>query len=181
MQTPGGWSSDQTFKVDKGADGNLMPITMFTKLFPQVILDALGRTIEKGVTLYAYNNMPIKQYGTCNVKLSFKGRSSICKFFMVEHETAIVGISDSERLKLVKVNFDMVRNGHIKVIHEVTQEAFKQAVEKEYPELFKGFGLMKRDISIKLKEGTIPHVELVRRVPHAIQKPLKAGKRKNSA
>ena len=117
--TPDGWSSDQTFKVDTGADGNLMPISMFTKLFPHVSLDALSRTIEKGVTLYAYNNTPIKQYGTCHIKLSFKGRSVVCKFFVVEHETAIVGIIDSEKLRLVKVNFDMVRNEHVKVINEV--------------------------------------------------------------
>ena len=32
--TPDGRSSDQTFKVDTGADGNLMPISMFSQLFP---------------------------------------------------------------------------------------------------------------------------------------------------
>ena len=103
-----------------------MPMTMFNKLFPQVSLDALNRTIEKGVTLYAYNNTPIKQYGTCSLKLSFKGRSSVCKFFVVKHEMAIVGISDSEKLRLVRVNFDMVEKEHIKVIHEVTQESFEK-------------------------------------------------------
>ena len=49
--TPDGQSSDQTFKVDTGADGNLMPISMFSKIFPKVSLDALGQTINKGVTL----------------------------------------------------------------------------------------------------------------------------------
>ena len=29
-------------------------------------------------------------------------------------------------------------------------------------------------ISIKLKDGAIPHIEPVRRVPHAMQEPLKA-------
>ena len=33
-ETPDGRTSDQTSKIDTGADGNLMPITMFTKLFP---------------------------------------------------------------------------------------------------------------------------------------------------
>ena len=32
-ETPDGWSSDQIFKIDTGADGNLMPISMFAKLF----------------------------------------------------------------------------------------------------------------------------------------------------
>ena len=112
-ETSDGWSSDQTFKVDTGANGNLMPISMFTKLFPKVSSDALSKTVEKGVTLYTYNNTPIQQYETYNVKLTFRGKSTICKFFMVEHETAIVGISDSEKLRLVQVNFDMVKNEHV--------------------------------------------------------------------
>ena len=32
---------------------------------------------------------------------------------------------------------------------------------------------MDSEISIKLKDGAVPHVEPVRRVPHAMQEPLK--------
>ena len=39
--------------------------------------------------------------------------------------------------------------------------------------MFKGIGLMKGEINIKLKEGAIPNVEPVRRVPHTMQDPLK--------
>ena len=118
-----------------------MPINMFTVLFPKVSLDALSRTVNKEVTLFAYNNTPIRQFGTCSVRLSFKSKSFVCKFFVVEHETALVGIADSEKLGLVQVNFDMVRNEHVKIINEVTEESFKHSIEKEYPELFKGIGL----------------------------------------
>ena len=114
----------------------------------------LSKTIEKGVTLFAYNNMLIIQHGTCSIRLSFKGNSSVCKFFIVEHEIAIVGITDLKKLKLVKVNFDMVKG--VKVIHDFTQESFKKEIENKYEELFKGIGLMKGEIKIKLKEGAIP-------------------------
>ena len=153
-----------------------MPITMFTKLFPHVSLDALSRMINKGVTLYAYNNTAIKQFRTCQVRLNFKGKSSICKFYVVEHQTAIVGITDAEKLRLVWVNFDTVRD--VKIVHDEIKEgqagqAFKDKIEREYPQLFKGIGLMDGEISIKLKSGSIPHVEPVWRVPHAMQEPLK--------
>ena len=83
-----------------------------------------------------------------------------------------MGISDSEKLKLVRVNFDIVRD--VKIINEVNEgQAFKEKIEKKYPELFKGIGLMDGEISIKLKDGAVPHVEPVRRVPHAMQEPLK--------
>ena len=87
--------------------------------------------------------LEIKQFGTCSVRLSFRKRSQVCKFFVVEHETAIIGITDSEKLGLVSVNFDMVQNEkHVKIIAEVNEETFKQTIEKEYPDLFKGIGLM---------------------------------------
>ena len=50
---------------------------------------------------------------------------------------------------------------------------FRRQIESEYPELFKGIGLMDGEILIKLGEGAIPHVEPIRRVPHAMQEPLK--------
>ena len=172
-ETHDGQSSDQVFKIDTGADANLMPINMFTVLFPKVSLDALSRTINKEVTLFTYNNTPIRQFGTCSMRLKFKSKSLVCNFFVVEHETALVGITDSEKLGLVQVNFNMVRNEHVKIINEVTEESFKHSIEKEYPELFKGIGLMDGEISIKLKDGAIPHVEPIQRVPHAMQEPLK--------
>ena len=102
-ETPDDQSSDQVFKIDTGADGNLMPINMFTVLFPKVSLDALSRTINKEVTLFAYNNTPIRQFRTCSVRLSFKGKSFVCKFFVVIHKTSLVGITDSEKLGLCKL------------------------------------------------------------------------------
>ena len=157
--------SKQVFKVDTGADGNLMPITMFIKLYPKVSLETLAKTIDKGITLYAYNNTPIKQYGTCSVKVSFKDKQEICKFYVVKHATAILGVSDSEKLGLVKVNFDVIQSKTVKLVHDVSMsEVFKHEIETEYPELFKGIGCMDGEISIKLKEGAIPHVEAIRRV-----------------
>ena len=41
-------------------------------------------------------------------------------------------------------------------------------MEKEYSDLFKGIGLMKGKISSKMKDGAIPHIEPIRRVPHAM-------------
>ena len=130
---------------------------------------------DKGITLFAYNNTPIKQYGTCSVKVTFKGKQEICKFYVIEHSTAIPSVSDSEKLGLVKVNFDMIQNKMLRLVHSVNVESelFKAKMESEYPELFKRIGCMDGEISIKLKEGAIPHVEPIRRVPHAMQKPLK--------
>ena len=167
--------SRQMFNIDMGADGNLMPITMFMKLYPRISLETLAKTIDKGITLFAYNNTPIKQYGTCSVKVSFKEKQQICKFYMVEHNTAILGVSNSKKLGLVKVNFDVIHSKTVKMVHNISlSEVFKCQMESEFPELFQGIGCMDGKISIKLKEGVVPHVEPIRHVPHAMQDPLKA-------
>ena len=59
-KTPAGEVSKQTFKFDTGADGNLMTITVFTKLFPRISLKTFEKTVENGVNLYTYNNTPIR-------------------------------------------------------------------------------------------------------------------------
>ena len=162
--------SKQVFKIDTGVDGNLMPITMFTKLYPKISLEALSKTVDRGITLYAYNNTPIRQYGTCSVRITFNGKQEICKFYVAEHATAILGVSDSEKLGLVKVNFDVIQSKTVKLVHNVSMsEIFKHEIETEYPELFKGIGCMDGEISLKLREGAIPHVEPIRHVPHAMQ------------
>ena len=66
-ETPHGLKTSQTFKIDTGANGNLMPIMMFAKLFPKISLDTLGKTFELDVMLYGYNNTPIKQFGVCSM------------------------------------------------------------------------------------------------------------------
>ena len=87
---------------------------------------SLAKTIDKGITLYAYNNTPIKQYGTCSVKVSFKEKQKICKFYVVKHATAILGISDSEKLGLVKVNFDVIQSKTIRMVNNIgLSEVFK--------------------------------------------------------
>ena len=68
----------------------------------------------------------------------------------------------------------MVRKSSgVKLIHNVMSVSFRKQIESEYPKLFKGIGVTDGKFSIKLKEGAIPHVELVRHVPHAMQEPLK--------
>ena len=46
-----------------------------------------------------------------------------------------MGITDAEKLKLVRVNFDTVRD--VKIVHEITGnnegQVFKEKIEKDYP------------------------------------------------
>ena len=108
---------------------------------------------ESSQNLYAYNNTPIRQFDVCSVWLNFKGKSGIYKFYVVKHATAILGISDSEKLGLVKVNFDTIdKLNSVELVH-ITSDSFKRKNEMEYPELFKGVG---RDFHKTLRWSNTP-------------------------
>ena len=71
------------FKLDSGAHGNLIPKSMFQRLYPGLPHSELRKSIDKQVTLVAYNKQEIKQLGQCcvNVCNNSMGRSRTCKFF----------------------------------------------------------------------------------------------------
>ena len=94
------------FKLDSGAHGDLMPISMYKSLFPGLPYDVLRKSIDKRV-LVAYNKQEIKQLGQCclNVLNMSTGRSKTCKFFVVgDHCNPIIGLHDSIALNLLSIN-----------------------------------------------------------------------------
>ena len=96
------------FKVDTGADGNLLPLGEFFKHFPEANLNDLAKTIDPHTKHYAYNNTEIKQLGVCKLLVKYKSNSRICEFYVVDFSTAILGIHDSESLNLITVHFDAI-------------------------------------------------------------------------
>ena len=91
------------FKVDTGADGNLFPLAEFFKHFPDANLNDLTRTVDPNTKLYANNNTEIKQLGICELLVEYQHNAKICKFYVVDFPTAILGVHDSESLKLLMV------------------------------------------------------------------------------
>ena len=83
-----------------------------------------------------------------------------------------MGIADSKRLGLVRVNFGMV-DCSVKWFIMLHLTHIESQIKSEYPELFKDIGLMDGEISIKLRDGAIPYVKPVRCIPYAMQESLK--------
>ena len=70
----------------------------------------------------------------------------------------------------------MIQNKLLRMVHSVYKVSndFKVKIESDFPDLFKGIDCMDGEISIKPREGAIPHIEPIRCVPHAMQDPLKS-------
>ena len=82
------------FKIDSGACGNLIPLSLYLELFPNSCVNDLKSTIDHKVQLVAYNKNLINQYGTCYLKIESNGCVYICKFYVVDsHFNPIVGVN----------------------------------------------------------------------------------------
>ena len=180
------------FKVNTGADGNLLPLGEFFKHFPDANMTQLAKTIDPHNKLYAYNNTEIKQLGVCELMVEYKTN----KFYVVDFPTAILGIHDSESLKLITLHFDSIgaemsqpepdpeselllktkqsTSMYVNAIqNDADSDEFSIKIKHEYKVLFTGIGNMNTVIDIKLKEGAVPCVAPIRRVANALQEPLR--------
>ena len=156
------------FKVDTGADGNLLPLAEFFKHFQNANMTKLAKTIDVGTKLFAYNNTEIKQLGVCELLVEYRKHHKICQFYVVDFPTAILGIHDNES-GLITVHFDYIgaetsqtSTNTDMCVNAIQSDAdsndFSIRIKCEYKDLFTGIGNMNTVIDIKLKGGAIPYV-----------------------
>ena len=83
----------------------MLPYDTWREFFPGQSGTALAKTIDRGITLQAYNKSEIRQLGTCNLKISHNGTPRTCHFFIVPSQyRPILGLNDLMALNLVTFN-----------------------------------------------------------------------------
>ena len=171
------------FKLDSGAHGNLMPISMYKSLFPGLPHDVLRKSIDKRVTLVAYNKQEIKQLGRCciNVSNPSTGKSKSCNFFVVgDRCNPIIGLLDSIALSLLSINIPFTdkwtdksysfRADSIDVDEVDERKLTRGFILKKYKKLFTGIGCFQcAPAEIKLKASAVPVQKPPRRIPVAMR------------
>ena len=90
------------FKVDTGASGNLLPISIYHELFPNHTMKDLGMTIDPNVEVLTAPNSSIKQLGTVCLQVYYSQFNSpyTCLFFCSTKQ--VYANSWSSRLNAVK-------------------------------------------------------------------------------
>ena len=180
-----------SFKIDTGAEGNLLPVADYVRLFPKCKLDEFGMPVSlkhnNHVKLIAFNGTEIKQHGTCSVTLLYKGKCMKSDFFVVTHGPAILGLPMTEKLGIISINVDTVKQ--LIDDKEVKRDSTdyyntdkdkhdscvaKDAILREYADVFNGVGCFDGECTIHLDHTIPPSVRPPRRVPVALQEPLKA-------
>ena len=173
--------------MDSGACANLIPISVYSRLFDKSDRD-LKTTIDHRVKLIAANNKQIKQLGTVNLRVKAEDREKVCKFYIVPDSCRpILGLPDLKRMDLVqfKVPTTSQWTDYVSSIEpstpntNPTQPKEPRSIQKgitkdqvlaKYKKVFTGLGRLKvTPVKIHLKPGVEPQQKPCRRVPIAIR------------
>ena len=88
----------QCFKIDSGACGNLMPLSMYKSMYNHVLSST---TVNSAAHLLDYNKHEIKEYGTCVVSAKYRSNVKQVPFYVVSDKLKpIIGVSDAFALRL---------------------------------------------------------------------------------
>ena len=175
------------FKLDSGACANLIPISVYSRLFNKSDRD-LKTTIDHRVKLIAANNKQIRQLGTVNLRVKAEDREKVCKFYIVPDSCRpILGLPDLKRMDLVQFKVPTTSQwtdyvSSIEPSTPITQPIqskeptsiqkviTKDQVLAKYKKVFTGLGRLKvTPVKIHLKPGVEPQQKPCRRVPIAIR------------
>ena len=147
-----------SYKIDTGAQVNVLPKKYFDRLSPRPKLKSTA------VKLSAYNDTSIPVAGKSLIPLIQKGKKHHVLFIIVSSDaTPIIGLKTSERLNLVQRVFKISGS-----------EPFNpQEIPDEYFDCFGEVGTLKNTYHIELKDDVQPVVVPPRKMPYASRVPLK--------
>ncbi|XP_048582171.1 uncharacterized protein K02A2.6-like isoform X2 [Nematostella vectensis] len=169
-------------KIDTGAEGNVIPLSNYKHIYPESLCDIDGKPLSlapSDTRITAYGGHEVQHYGTCNLTLLHNGQSSPHEFHVVNTTgPTILGLPTCTAMKLVTLNHslskDQAEPAEIRPaqVPKDDPEA-KAALLRQYADCFEGIGCFSGEFHITL-DPTVPAVvHPPRRVPEALQEPLR--------
>ncbi len=145
------------FKIDTGAQCNVIPKHLLQKLSPKPKLKPAT------IKLSAYNGTPIPVSGKCIGRLKLKGRTVNVLFIVVDSDSVpILGLNTSVKPNLIKQVYLISKN-----IQSTTP------VHEEFSDCFGEIGCLPRVHHIEIRDDVKPVIAPVRKIPCALKPKLK--------
>ena len=153
--------SELAFKIDTGAEANILPLKDFNKLARKPAL------LPTADVLTSYTGEQLKVLGTANLKVQYKNQTPQTHTFHVvcTDRAPILSRQSSERLQLIKFVLSVSNPAPIRPVI--------QKLLNEFSDVFEGIGTLPGTCKIYLKEGAIPTIQPPKRVPFALQAKFK--------
>ena len=149
-------------KVNTGAQGNVMPLRTFQRMYPSNIdtegIPVRGSLEHRDTILTAYNGQLIRQYGTRRLKCVHETTTHEAEFFVADTPgPVILGLPSCRKLNLVTLNCAV--SEHPPPLNS------KEDLQRLYPDCFKGIGKFRETFHITLDPAVTPVVHAPRRCP----------------
>ena len=172
-------------KVDTGAQGNILPIRIYRRMFPHNLTTEgspkPGALQEANAVLTAYGGAHINQHGTCIIQCEHDGMQTKATFFATEAQgPAILGLPTLLALKLVTLNCSLQREAVPKdppapKAADTRSQPIrdKEDLIAQYPECFDGIGKFDGKYHITVDPSVPPVIHSPRRVPISMKDDIK--------
>ena len=147
--------ADVVFKIDTGAQCNIIPKHLLHKLSPK------PKIKPATIQLSAYNGTSIPVTGKCIGKLKLKDRT-VNVLFIVVDSVPILGLNTSVKLNLIKQIYQISEN-----IPSTTP------IHEEFSDCFGEIGCLPRTHHIEIRDDVKPVIAPVRKIPFALKPKLK--------
>ncbi|CAB4026344.1 Hypothetical predicted protein, partial [Paramuricea clavata] len=149
--------TDVNFKIDTGAQCNVIPKRLLSNLSPRPKLKTAN------VQLSAYNGTTIPVAGKCIAQVKHRRQTIPILFMVVDSDSVpILGLNTCDKLNLIKQ------------VYQISEEVQSHTpIEEEFSDCFGEIGCLKRTHHIELRDDVKPVIIPVRQVPFALKPKLK--------
>ena len=162
------------FKVDTGAQLNVIPITAFDTLAES----RMKKLKSTQVRLTGYSGNVVPTTGTCRIECKLRDKPHTLEFFIADtHATPILGFDSCRAMGLVTIENRVLKMSHTEVAAVKTVDLplpIPKDIAEEYSELFQGLGQFPRIHTRQTRPEVQPVVHAPRRVPFALRDRLKS-------
>ena len=158
------------FKVDTGAQVNVLPKSVFDKLHVQQPL-MLSKT-----TLHGYGGQSLNTLGVCDLECTHKGDRQLLQFHVVDARAPpLLGLRTCVDMNLVQLvlSIDEQEVG-IREYDTSGNDPAINALISEYADIFEGIGEFPGEHNISLQPGAEPAIHASRTVAVSIRDKVKA-------
>ena len=164
-------------KIDTGAQGNILPVSTFCRIFPEK-LDTDGfPNIKKqfiNKKLIAYNGTPIKCFGNIKIPCQYnKSDWYVSIFHIVDVQgPAVLGLPSLEQLKLITFHCTVKKEDVFQTPAATRTNATKDLMQM-YPDQFDKIGSMPGEVRLSVNKNIHPHNDAPRKTPIALKDYIK--------
>ena len=115
-----GQLATMTVKVDTGAEGNILPLRTYLRIYPEHCTGPLpthGHLKRSLTTLTVYNGESMNHYGTIDLDITLKDYTTRATFFVAESPGPIIlGLPSTKQMKIITINQMKTQNINIEYV-----------------------------------------------------------------